>query len=91
MPRNRVFLRSGGLPWQILFLAASGQARLSFPQEFFLRNVTLHPGLRTGVSTHKADDLARGPRLFERSENMWGGFRRAKFVGRSFFCYDVDS
>ena len=33
-------------------------------------------GPRTGVSAHKADDLARGPRLFERSENMWGGLPR---------------
>ena len=33
----------------------------------------------------------RGPRLFERSENMWGGFRWAKFVERSSFSHDVDS
>ena len=28
---------------------------------------------RAGVCTYETRELARGPRLFERSENMWGG------------------
>ena len=30
-------------------------------------------GPRTGVSTRKSDDLARGPRTSEQSEEVWGG------------------